>query len=192
MLVRSLTLATLLAIVAGPVFAANDDPKPLEQELYKARPLIVIAPSPADPTLRGLNKALEDPATKAAFQERNLVLYSIAGMMGKREGKDLDQQTTMALIRQFKFSAADTVVTQVVLVGKDGAQHRIAHTGTVEPKAIFDAVDALPAEEKAIVAPTVAEQKQAATTSAEDGKPVKPAKPAKPAKPLPPPKPLED
>lgn len=189
MLVRSLTFATLLAIVAGPVFADNSDPKPLDLDLYKARPLIVIAPSTADPTLRALNQALEDPATKAAFQERNLVLYSIAGMMGKRDGKDLDQQTTMALIRQFRFSAADTVVTPVVLVGKDGVQHRIAHTGTLEPKAIFDAVDALPAEEKAIVAPTVAEQKQAATAPAKDGKP---AKPAKPAKPLPPPKPLED
>jgi hypothetical protein len=168
MLIRSLTLATLLAIFAGPVFADNSDPKPLDQDLYKA---------------------LEDPATKAAFQERNLVLYSIAGMMGKREGKDLDQQTTMALIRQFRFSAADTVVTPVVLVGKDGVQHRITHTGTLEPKAIFDAVDALPAEEKAIVAPTVAEQKQAGAAPAKDGKP---AKPAKPVKPLPPPKPLED
>lgn len=188
MLIRSLTLATLLAI-AGPVLAANSDPKPLDPDLYKARPLIVIAPSPADPTLRGLNEALKDPATKTQFDERNLVLYSIAGMMGKRDGKDLDQQTTMALIREFKFSAADTVVTQVVLVGKDGVQHRIEHTGTVEPKAIFDAVDALPVEEKAIVAPTVAEQKQAGATPAKDGKP---AKPAKPSKPLPPPKPLED
>ncbi|MEF9898750.1 MAG: DUF4174 domain-containing protein [Pseudomonas sp.] len=188
MLVRSLTLATLMAI-AGTVFAANSDPSPLEQDLNKARPLIVIAPSTADPTLRGLNEALSDPATKAAFQERNLVLYSIAGMIGKREDKFLDQQATMALIREFKFSAADTVITQVVLVGKDGEKHRIEHTGTLEPKAIFDAVDALPAEEKAIVAPTVAEQKQAASATNKDGKP---AKPSKPAKPLPPPKPLED
>ncbi|WP_422418855.1 DUF4174 domain-containing protein [Pseudomonas sp. GZD-222] len=189
MLIRSLTLATLLAIFAGPVFADNSDPKPLDQDLYKARPLIVIAPSTADPTLSRLNEALKDPETKKRFEDNNLVLYSIAGMMGKRDGKDLDQQTTMALIRQFRFSAADTVVTPVVLVGKDGSQHRIAHTGTLEPKAIFDAVDALPAEEKAIVAPTVAEQKQAVSTETKDGKP---AKPAKPAKPLPPPKPLED
>ena len=74
MLVRSLTLATLLA-VAGPLFAADSD-APLAKELGKARPLVVIAPSSADPTLRGLNKALEDPATQAAFKERNLVLYS--------------------------------------------------------------------------------------------------------------------
>ncbi|MDD1976226.1 MULTISPECIES: DUF4174 domain-containing protein [Pseudomonas] len=185
MRVRSLTLAILLA-VAGPVFA---DEKPLEQDLYKARPLVIIAPSTADPTLRGLNKALEDPATKKAFDDRNLVLYSVAGMIGKRDDKFLEQQTTMALIREFKFSAKDTVATLVVLVGKDGTQKIIEHTGTVEPKTIFDAVDALPAAEKAIVAPTVAEQKQAASAPPKDGKQ---AKPAKPAKPLSPPKPLED
>ncbi|RWU21463.1 tyrosyl-trna synthetase [Pseudomonas alkylphenolica] len=191
MLIRSLTLATVLAI-AGPVLAANSDPSPLEQDLYKARPLIVIAPSTADPTLRNLDQALKDPATKGEFEKRNLVLYSIAGMMGKREDKYLDQQATMALIREFKFSAADTVVTQVVLVGKDGEKHRIEHTGTVEPSAIFAAVDALPEAEKAIVAPTVAEQKQAAGKPAADGKPGKAEKPAKPAKPAAPPKPLED
>ncbi|MCP3750450.1 DUF4174 domain-containing protein [Pseudomonas sp. SBB6] len=193
MLVRSLTLATVLAIVAGPALAADSD-DPLGQDLYKARALVVLAPSTADPTLRALNAALEDPATKAAFQERNLVLYSVAGMMGKRDGKDLDQQATMALIRQFKFSARDTVVTQVVLVGKDGEQHRIEHPGTLEPKAIFDAVDQLPAAEKAIVPPTVADLKTDATKAkeAKPGKDGKAAKPAKPAKPLPPPKPLED
>ncbi|QVM98760.1 MULTISPECIES: DUF4174 domain-containing protein [unclassified Pseudomonas] len=193
MLVRSLTLAALLAFVAGPALAADSD-DPLARDLNKARPLVVLAPSTADPTLRELNKALEDPASKAAFEERKLVLYSVAGMIGKRDDKFMDQQETMALIRRFKFSARDTMVTQVVLVGKDGEQHRIEHTGTLEPKAIFDAVDQLPAAEKAIVPPTVADLKTDATKDkdAKPGKDGKPAKPAKPPKPLPPPKPLED
>ena len=70
MLVRSLTLATLLA-VAGPLFAADSD-APLAKELGKARPLVVIAPSSADPTLRGLNKALEDPATRPRSRSATL------------------------------------------------------------------------------------------------------------------------
>ncbi|MDD1017283.1 DUF4174 domain-containing protein [Pseudomonas rubra] len=193
MLVRSLTLAALLAVVAGPALAADSD-DPLALDLNKARPLVIIAPSTADPTLRGLNEALKDPATKAAFEERKLVIYSVAGMIGKRDDKFLDQQATMALIRQFKLSAKDTVATLVVLVGKDGEQHRLEHTGTLEPKAIFEAVDQLPAAEKAIVAPTVADLKSepAKGNEAKPGKDGKPAKPAKPAKPLPPPKPLED
>lgn len=183
MLVRSLTLATLLAI-AGPVLA---DDAPLNQDLYKSRPLIIIAPSTADPTLRGLNEALKDPATKKAFDERSLVLYSVAGMIGKRDDKNLEQQTTMALIRELSLGARNG--TQVILVGKDGQKHEIKHDGSVEPQSIFDAVDALPAEEKAIVAPTVAEKKQADAKPAADAKSGKPAKPAKPAAP---PKPLED
>ncbi|MGF6594586.1 DUF4174 domain-containing protein [Pseudomonas sp. 2835] len=194
MLVRSLTLATLLAFVAGPALAADSD-DPLAQDLYKARPLIVLAPSTADPTLRKLVEALKDPATKAAFEERKLVLYSVASMVGKRDDKFLEQQETMALIRKFKFSARDTMVTPVVLVGKDGELHRLEHTGTLEPKAIFDAVDQLPAAEKAIVPPTVADLKNEPDKGKKDAKPGKdgkPAKPAKPPKPLPPPKPLED
>ena len=186
--VRSLTLATLLA-VASPLFAADSD-APLAQDLGKARPLIVIAPSTADPTLRTLNKALEDPATQSKFQERNLVLYSVANMVGKREDKFLEQQTTMALIRELNLGARQG--TQVVLVGKDGEKHVIEHDGTVEPDQIFAAVDQLPAAEKAIVAPAPA---AVVTEPAADGKAAKggkPAKPVKPAKPAAPPKPLED
>lgn len=184
MLVRSLTLATLLA-AASPLLA---DDAPLAVDLGKSRPLIVIAPSTADPTLRTLNKALEDPATKSKFQERNLVLYSVANMVGKREDKFLEQQTTMALIRELNLGARKG--TQVVLVGKDGEKHVIEHDGTVEPDQIFAAVDQLPAAEKAIVAPAPAAG--AAAEPAAPGKPGKPAKPVKPAKPAAPPKPLED
>ena len=194
MLVRSLTLAALLAFVAGPALAADSD-DPLAQDLYKARPLVVIAPSPADPTLSNLVEALKDPATKAAFEERKLVLYSVAKMVGKRDDKFLEQQETMALIRKFNFSARDTMVTPVVLVGKDGELHRLEHSGPLELKAIFDAVDQLPAAEKAIVPPTVADLKSEPEKGKKDAKPGKdgkPAKPAKPPKPLPPPKPLED
>ncbi|MDR2306976.1 MAG: DUF4174 domain-containing protein [Paucimonas sp.] len=186
MLVRSLTLATLLA-VAGPLLAADSD-APLAKELGKARPLVVIAPSSADPTLRGLNQALEDPATKAGFTERNLVLFSVANMMGKREDKNLEQQTTMALIRELKLGASKG--TKVILVGKDGELHVLKDDDSgekLDPQVIFKAVDDLPASEKAITAP-----EPVAVVPAEpktkDGK----GKPAKPAKPAAPPKPLDD
>lgn len=184
MLVRSLTLATLLALV-GPVFAADSD-APLAKELGKARPLVVIAPSSADPTLRGLNEALKDPATHAAFKERNLVLYSVANMMGKREDKNLEQQTTMALIRELKLGASKG--TKVILVGKDGERHMLKDDeegGAIDPQVIFKAVDELPASEKAMTAP------EPVAAAAPEAK-AKDSKPAKPAKPAAPPKPLED
>jgi hypothetical protein len=184
MLVRSLTLATLLA-VAGPLFAADSD-APLAKELGKARPLVVIAPSSADPTLRGLNDALKDPATQAAFKERGLVVYSVANMMGKREDKNLEQQTTMALIRELKLGASKG--TKVILVGKDGERHVLKDDDTgekIDPQAILKAVDGLPATEKAVTAP----EPVAAAVPEPKAKDSKPAKPAKPAAP---PKPLED
>ncbi|MDH0647939.1 DUF4174 domain-containing protein [Pseudomonas sp. GD03858] len=183
MLVRSLTLATLL-VVAGPLYAADSD-APLAKELGKARPLVVIAPSSADPTLRGLNKAMEDPATQAGFKERGLVLYSVANMMGKREDKNLEQQTTMALIRELKLGASKG--TKVILIGKDGERHMLKDDDSgemIEPQTIFKAVDELPASEKAITAPEPVAAAPA-EPKAKDSK-------AKPSKPAAPPKPLDD
>ena len=188
MLARSLTFATLLAIVA-PLAVADD--APLALDLGKFRPLVVIAPSTADPILLSLNKALGEDASKKAFKERNLVLYSVAGMVGKRDDKFLEQQTTMALIRELALGAREG--TQVILVGKDGEKHLIKNDGTLDIEQVFAAVDELPASEKAITAPEpvpVAETK--AEKAGKSGKPADATKPAKPAKPLPPPKPLDD
>lgn len=187
MLVRSLTLATLFAF-AGPLLAADSD-APLAKEQGKARPLVVIAPSSADPTLRGLNEALKDPAVQAGFKERGLVLYSVAQMMGKREDKNLEQQTTMALIRELQLGASKG--TKVILVGKDGERHVLKDDdsgGKLDPQVIFKAVDELPASEKAVTAPEPVAVAPA-EPKAKDSKPGKPAKPAKPAEP---PKPLDD
>lgn len=184
MFVRSLTFAVLF-VAAGPALAADSD-APLAQDLGKARPLVIIAPSSADPTLRGLNDALKDAAVQAAFKERSLVLYSVAGMVGKREDKNLEQQTTMALIRELKLGASRG--TKVILIGKDGERHMLKDDDgatRIEAKVILEAVDALPAAEKAVTAP-----EPVASTAV--SKPAKDAKPAKPVKPAGPPKPLED
>lgn len=54
MLIRSLTLAILLA-AAGPLLAADSD-APLTQDQGKYRPLIIITRTPVDPTLVNLKK----------------------------------------------------------------------------------------------------------------------------------------
>lgn len=61
MLIRSLTLATLLA-VAGPLFAADGD-SPLDMDKGRARPLIVITSSTVDPVWVNLKKSLRIPPT---------------------------------------------------------------------------------------------------------------------------------
>ncbi len=47
-----------------------------------------------------------------------MVLYTVINTMGQRDGKDLDPQTTMALIRSLKLGAG--AKSKIILVGKDG------------------------------------------------------------------------
>nr|BFE89753.1 hypothetical protein GCM10020185_02890 [Pseudomonas brassicacearum subsp. brassicacearum] len=117
MLIRSLTFATLLAI-AGPLFAADGD-SPLLADAGKSRPLVVIAPSTVDPAWVSLKKRpwMNRQASRA-FSERNMVLYTVLNTIGQRDGKDLDPQSTMALIRSLKLGAG--AQTKIILVGKDG------------------------------------------------------------------------
>jgi hypothetical protein len=169
MFIRSLTLATLL-ISAGPLLAADSD-SPLNQDRGKSRPLIVIAPSTLDPTLVNLQKELKEPENQKGFAERGMVLYTVVAMIGKRDGKDLDPQATMALIRELKLGASRG--TKVVLLGKDG-EKKLDQLGPIAVKDLFTTVDQLPAEEKAAAAPAaVAPVPEAKPGTEKSGKPAK-------------------
>jgi hypothetical protein len=177
MLIRSLTMAILLAI-AGTSFAADGD-SPLDMDKGRARPLIVIAPSTVDPTWVSLKKSLDEPANRKGFTDRNMVLYTVLNLMGQRDGKDLGPQDTAALIRSLKLGAG--AKTKVILVGKDG-EKKLEQSDTIKLDEIFSAVDQLPAAEKEFTA-TVAAPVAEAEPAAKGAKPGKNSKPAKPAKP---------
>lgn len=169
MFIRSLTIATLL-VTAGPLLAADND-SPLNQDRGKARPLIVIAPSSVDPTLVNLQDALKAPDNQKAFAARDMVLYTVVNTIGKRNGKDLDAQATMALIRQLKLGASKG--TNVILVGKDG-EKKLDQLGPIGLKDVFTTIDQLPAEEKAATAPAVVTPEPEAKPGTEKtGKPAK-------------------
>ena len=176
MFIRLLILASEL--VAGTVQAV-EVPSPLEQDRGKFRPLVVVARADADPTLVNLKKALEDPANKQAFDQRNMVLYTIVGITGKRDGKDLEPQSTMSLIRGLK-PGMIIDKAKVILIGKDG-EKKVETVGDVDLAELFKTIDALPAAEKETQAP-VAVETPAKVAAA--GKATKPAKPAKAAQPL--------
>ncbi len=186
MFIRSLTLAVLSVVAASPVWAA-DEVSPLAQDLGKNRPLIVIAPSTADPTLVSLKKAIDDPANKKDIDERQLVLYEVAQTAGKRAGKWMEQPATMALIRGLKLGVTPEGKSTVILVGKDGEQKILEHDGPIAFKDVLSAVDALPASEKATVAPT-----PPAPPEAKPAKGAKGAKAEKAGKQAAPPQGLDD
>ena len=130
MLIRSLTLATLMAFT-GPLLAA-DDINPLKQDLGKARPLVVVELDSGNDTLATLKKQLDEPATKQSFEERSMVFYTVKfgsiGAEGEKFAKDpkdskkLTPPETNALIRALKLGAGSG--TKVILVGKDGEIHK--------------------------------------------------------------------
>ncbi|KOP52222.1 DUF4174 domain-containing protein [Pseudomonas tremae] len=173
MLIRSLTLATLL-VATGTALAADENP--LVQERGTSRPLIIIAPSTVDPTLVKLKKALDEPANREAFSQRHMVLYTIVNTIGERNGKTLDAQSTMALIRELKLGAG--VGTKVILVGKDGEKkidRTVGKSESIDPKEIFATIDQMPMREQEASAPPP--QPEAKPAPAE--KPEKPGKPVK-------------
>ena len=171
MFIRLLILASVL--VAGTVQAV-EVPSPLEQDRGKARPLVIFAREEADPTLASIKKALEDPATKQAFNERNIVLYTIVGITGKRDGKDLEPQGTMSLIRGLK-PGMIIDKAKVILIGRDG-EKKVETAGDVNLDELFKTIDALPVAEKE-AQPPVAVEPPAKGSAA--GKPAKPGKPVK-------------
>ena len=176
MFIRLLILASVL--VAGTVQAV-EVPSPLEQDRGKFRPLVVVARTDADPTLVNLKKALEDPANKQAFDQRNMVLYTIVGITSKRDGKDLEPQSTMSLIRGLK-PGMIIDKAKVILIGKDG-EKKVETVGDVDLAELFKTIDALPAAEKETQAPVAVETP---AKGAAAGKSTKPAKPAKAAQTL--------
>lgn len=149
MFLRSFSLALVMALSA-PAWA---DDSPLEADRGQSRPLIVIANSAADPTLVKLLAALQEPDNQAAFKERHMVLYTVVNTLGKRDGKDLDPQSTMALIRALKLGASADA--KVILLGKDG-EKKLEHAGPIEAKQLFSTVDQLPASEKELSKPAPA------------------------------------
>jgi hypothetical protein len=128
-----------------------------------------------------LKKNLEEPANREAFVKRDMVLYTIINTIGQRNGKDMDAQSTMALIRELKLGVKTQTQAQVILVGKDG-EKKIDHSGPIDPKEIFSTIDQMPMAEKEAAAatppPAAAEPKAAAASKGKAGKGAAPAAPA--------------
>jgi hypothetical protein len=189
MLIRSLTLATLMAFT-GPLLAA-DDINPLKQDLGKARPLVVVELDSGNSTLTELKKKLDEPATRQSFEERSMLLYTVKfgsiGAEGEKFAKDpkdnkkLTPPETNALIRALKLGAGSG--TKVILVGKDGEKkvEKTVPPDTLDLAAFFSAIDQMPMAEKQTTAP--AEPEPAAAPTAKPG--AKAGKPGKHAAPQP-------
>lgn len=171
MFIRLWILASLL--VSGAVQAV-EVASPLEQDRGKFRPLVIFARSTADPTLQAITKELADPATKQAFTERDMVLYTIVNIDGKRDDKGLEPQSTMSLLRGLKPGMIRDKA-KVILIGKDG-EKKVEQEGDVDLKELFKIVDAMPMAEKESQAKVDVVTPEKKPPASKAGKSAKPAK----------------
>ncbi|WP_263260769.1 DUF4174 domain-containing protein [Pseudomonas sp. RIT-PI-S] len=162
------TLALIALFAASPLYAADSD-SPLAQDRGKARPLLIYSKSGGEQALVDEDKAVQDPGLK----QRDVVIYKVVGLSGERNGKPLETQATMALIRELNLGAGTRA--KVVLVGKDG-EKKLESTDPLKVEQIFSTIDQMPmAEKQAAAAAAPAAEAPADNPKANKGKATKAA-----------------
>jgi hypothetical protein len=110
-----LCAASILPLMAAPVRAQDN---PLLAERDRSRPVVLVAPDPRDPVAVEFARRCAEPATRAAFADRQITVFTVLGGRGERDGMALAAAQTAALLAALRLQA-DGPAT-MVLIGKDG------------------------------------------------------------------------
>lgn len=130
--------AMAMALSFGAIGA---DLNPLIGERWKTRPVIVVVPTRGDALLRKVEAALQTAATREAFIDREMVLYTVAGGEGHRNGVRLPTAQTRALLDALELTTSSPPT--FLLVGKDGGI-KMTKTADVDLGAVFAEIDRMP------------------------------------------------
>lgn len=128
-------------LFALPLIGLAADRNPLVAERWKTRPVVVVVPQAGDPLLANLDAALQKTATREAFRERDMALYTVVAGSGSRDGKPLDAAQTRALLQALRLDARGPAT--FVLVGKDGGV-KMTEGADVDLQAVFAEIDRMP------------------------------------------------
>lgn len=136
------TVAALATLgLALPLAAVAADRNPLVAERWKTRPVVVVVPAQDDALLRKVESALRQTATREAFIDREMVLYTVVAGQGRRNAQPLGAAQTRAMLAALKLDAAGPPT--FVLVGKDGGVKMTEGPG-VDLQAVFAEIDRMP------------------------------------------------
>ncbi|MGF6525328.1 DUF4174 domain-containing protein [Variovorax sp. PvP013] len=124
---------------AAPASAAGDNP--LVAERWKTRPVVLVVPSQDDPLLRRVRAALRETATREAFRDREMVLYTVVAGRGSRDDQPLTERQTRALLAALGLDAKGAPT--FVLVGKDGGT-KMTEGSDVDLATVFAEIDRMP------------------------------------------------
>lgn len=141
---QPLIAASFAFLISGSL-NAGELSNPLVVERWQTRPLIVIVPNAQDPMLVSLKRALQEPANREAFIEREMVLYTVVGGVGTRNDEPLGEPETAGLLKTL--GVQNSGRGRVILVGKDGGK-KLEQTGQVLPKDLFALIDKMPMRQR--------------------------------------------
>ncbi len=136
--------ATLLAGASLWVGAAEANPLVAEQ--WRTRPLVVVAPSARHPLLTGLQAQLRQASVRSAFQERDMVLFTVIGGQGRRDGQPLSAEQTGGLLQALNLTASSPATA--LLIGKDGSTKLTEQGDHIALAAVFALIDTMPMRQR--------------------------------------------
>ena len=136
--------ATLLA--GASLCAGATDANPLVAEQWRTRPLVVVAPSSRHPLLTGLQAQLRQASVRGAFQERDMVLFTVIGGQGRRDGRPLTAEQTGGLLQALNLTASSPATA--LLIGKDGSTKLTEHGDHIALASVFALVDTMPMRQR--------------------------------------------
>ena len=136
--------ATLLA--GASLWAGATDANPLVAEQWRTRPLVVVAPSARHPLLTGLQAQLRQTSVRAAFQERDMVLFTVIGGEGRRDGQPLSAEQTGGLLQALKMTAGSPAAA--FLIGKDGSIKLTEQGDRIALASVFALIDTMPMRQR--------------------------------------------
>ena len=136
--------ATLLAGASLWVGAAEANPLLAEQ--WRTRPLVVVAPSARHLLLTGLQAQLRQASVRSAFQERDMVLFTVIGGQGRRDGQALTAEQTGGLLQALNLTASSPATA--LLIGKDGSTKLTEQGNHLALASVFALVDTMPMRQR--------------------------------------------
>lgn len=145
---RRLSLAFSFAVVALAVpliAAAAAADNPLVAERWKTRPIVVVVPTADDALLQRVQATLAETASREAFIDRDMVLYTVVAGEGRRDGKPLGARRTRAMLRALELP--DDGKPRFLLIGKDGGV-KMTEGADVKLDAVFAEIDRMPMRQR--------------------------------------------
>ncbi|WP_227875943.1 DUF4174 domain-containing protein [Kushneria konosiri] len=129
------------ALTGGGAQAGEINPaaNPLLADKWQSRPLIMVTPSADNPDYERMRGIIE--TQRDAFNDREMVLYTVENGDGSKDGQALTEIETDALLDALGVNARGPLTT--VLVGKDGGK-KVQQEGFVDPRQLFDTIDNMP------------------------------------------------